>query len=140
MSCSLQLTRTPQEIVSQYIVCAADDRQQYERYKGPYLYQLTAEHLQQPPRPWPEFMYTFPSGSRESAYNVPAHTRMLWERMEENVVYFLVRDLVSSKADEASKCRHAVPLTCMLSFPGKLHHDRCGVCGAPHVSTWCCPL
>ena len=96
------------------MLAPADDRQQYERYKGPFLYQLTAKHLQQLPRPWPEFMYSFTHGSGEMAYNVPAHTRMLWERMEENMVYFLVRCHLLHRSNWHRK---RYPVRTQLHFP-----------------------
>ena len=81
------------------------------------MYQLTTEHLQQLPRPWPEFMYasrTIRTGSRELAYNVPAHSRMLWERMEENLVYFLVRSFPNT--DKALRLANGTSMqTCSLS-------------------------
>ena len=65
----------------------------YERYRGPYLHQLTLDHLRQQPKSWPDFFYAPlrpAAAGGAAAYNVPSHTLMLCERMEENLVHFLV--------------------------------------------------
>ena len=138
-------------IPSRWMIAPAGNRQQYERYKGPYLSQLTAEHLQQQPRPWPEFIYASRTGARDMAYNVPSHTRMLWERMEENMVYFLV--CCPSRCGLCKLPSVHIPVRTRSSYllskrccAGKLLHDSSGVWGAPHVSssavyhdkTWSC--
>eukprot|EP00884_Botryococcus_braunii_P022888 jgi/Botrbrau1/9283/Bobra.0111s0010.1 len=62
----------------------------YERYRGPYLHQLTAEDLRKRKPSWSEFFCSGngSSGWRE-AYNAPEHLGMLQERMEENLIFYL---------------------------------------------------
>lgn len=54
----------------------AAGRRHYQRYKGPFIEQLTLEDLQAEPKPWKAFL-----GSSTS-YNVPASVAVLMERME----------------------------------------------------------
>ena len=80
--------------LQQHSHCAAGSRLHYERYRGPYVDQLTLHHLLQQPKAWPDFFYAPPrpqAANEAAAYNVPSHTLMLCERMEENLVHFLVR-------------------------------------------------
>lgn len=73
-------------------VCvSADQRAGYERYRGPYLHQLTVEDLRKAKPLWQEFFYNGDSTAGwQDAYNAPEHLGMLQERMEENLIYYLV--------------------------------------------------
>lgn len=63
----------------------------YERYQGPYLHQLTVDDLRKTKPTWQQFFYNGTSAAGwQDAYNVPEHLGMLQERMEENLVYYLV--------------------------------------------------
>ena len=66
------------------------------RYKGPYLSQLSLDVIEQPPKPWPDFLVGSSAANNQMAYNLPSHTSMLMDRLEENLVFFLVRALMSS--------------------------------------------
>ena len=59
----------------------------YRRYKGPYLESLTRDSWKRPPKSWRHFFY---GQSSEFMYNIPENTEHLQERMEENLVTYLV--------------------------------------------------
>lgn len=59
----------------------------YRHYQGPYLESLTKHSWKKPPKSWRHFFY---GQSSELAYNVPEDTQHLQERMEENLVTYLV--------------------------------------------------
>ena len=61
------------------------------RYKGPYVSELSMDSLRQSPKPWPAFFMGEHGGTSRAAYNLPADTTMLLDRLEENLVFFLVR-------------------------------------------------
>lgn len=61
------------------------------RYKGPYVSELTMDSLRQSPKPWPAFFMGDKNGTSRAPYNLPADTTMLLDRLEENFVFFLVR-------------------------------------------------
>lgn len=63
----------------------------YQRYRGPYLDQLTVEDIKRPAAPWKQFFYNGEHGKWSESYNVPEDLAMLQERMEENVVGYMVR-------------------------------------------------
>ena len=72
--------------------CAAGlsglDRQRYQRYKGPFLEQLGLADLQAQPRPWRLLLSA--SAAHSVCFNVPESAVMLQERVEENLVVYLV--------------------------------------------------
>ena len=51
------------------------------------------DSLRQSPKPWPAFFTGDRSGASRAAYSLPADTTMLLDRLEENIVFFLVRNL-----------------------------------------------
>ena len=59
----------------------------YRHYKGPYLESLTKTCWKKPPKSWRHFFY---GQSSEFVYNVPEDTEHLQERMEENLMTYLV--------------------------------------------------
>ena len=61
------------------------------RYKGPYVSEMTMDSLKQSPKPWPAFFMGDNKGTSRAPYNLPADTTMLLDRLEENLVFFLVR-------------------------------------------------
>lgn len=61
------------------------------RYKGPYVSELTMDSVRQSPKPWPAFFMGEHGGTSRAAYNLPADTTMLLDRLEENLVFYLVR-------------------------------------------------
>ncbi|KAK9813247.1 hypothetical protein WJX72_011400 [[Myrmecia] bisecta] len=65
-------------------------RRNYTRYKGPFLEETRLDSLRAPPRPWPQFLHHGANSSVIVAYNVPEDVRMLCERLDENLVYYLV--------------------------------------------------
>ena len=69
-------------------------RIQYHHYKGPYLEQLTPQHLRKQPQDWQLFIgMESQTGARTSwaaNFNVPENLAMLGERLEENIMCFLV--------------------------------------------------
>lgn len=52
-------------------------RRHYQRYKGPFIEQLSADDLKAPPKPWGAF-----AGEGTASYNVPASVPVLLERLE----------------------------------------------------------
>lgn len=60
------------------------------RYRGPYLEHLTTDHITAPPKPWKEFFEG--QDGWKGAYNVPQDWHRLFDRAEENLMRFLVRD------------------------------------------------
>ena len=52
---------------------------------------LSLEDLTAPPRPWPMFLRGGTGGMWSAAYDVPADLDALQERLEANVLYYLVR-------------------------------------------------
>ncbi|BDA51413.1 hypothetical protein COCOBI_18-2910 [Coccomyxa sp. Obi] len=64
-------------------------RQQYARYRRPFLHQLTTDNLRQPPKGWLQFACATRRETDGVAYNLPQHVAMLCERMEENLVFYL---------------------------------------------------
>ena len=87
--------QTPRDRQQQSPQLVHGSRPSYQRYKGPYLEQLTASDLQRQPQDWQNFAGVQPqsrsSNSWANHFNVPEHLSMLSERMEENLVHFLVR-------------------------------------------------
>jgi len=71
-------------------VCAGN-AQPTRRYKGPYVSELSIQSLSQAPKPWPAFFMGEKSASSRATYTLPADTTMLLDRIEENLVFFLVR-------------------------------------------------
>lgn len=65
-------------------------RSRYRRYKGPFIEQITLDDLQKKPVDWRHF-FNNPQVSQPS-YSVPGSVDCLLERLEENSVYYLVRD------------------------------------------------
>ena len=65
--------------------------QSTRRYKGPYVSELSMDSLTQAPKPWPTFFMGDTGGASRGAYSLPADTTMLLDRLEENLVFFLVR-------------------------------------------------
>ena len=61
------------------------------RYKGPFASELSMDSLRQSPKPWPAFFTGERGGANRAAYSLPADTIMLLDRLEENLVFFLVR-------------------------------------------------
>lgn len=59
----------------------------YKRYKGPYLESIPRDAWKQPPKSWRHFFY---GQTSDAVYNVPEDAQHLQERMEENVVTYLV--------------------------------------------------
>lgn len=72
------------------VVCMAGLRQQYARYRGPFLHHLNTDNLRQAPKGWLEFACATRGEADGVAYNLPLHVAMLCERMEENIVFYLV--------------------------------------------------
>ena len=62
-------------------------RQQYQRFRGPFLEELGLADLQAQPRPW---QLLLGRSAAQTAYNMPDSAAMLQERLEDNVVTFLV--------------------------------------------------
>lgn len=113
-------------------VCLLGVRQQYARYKGPYFHQLTPEHLRQPPKAWLEFLCASKRGSDGVAYNLPLHISMLCERMEENMIFYLVRSHLPGEGSTSKRPHTETPLCASfhvlcsdicLGRAGKLRHD-----------------
>ena len=67
-----------------------NSRKGYQRYKGPYLDQLSKTDLQTPPVQWSLALYGGDKAHCTHAYNVPEHAAMLQERLEENLVRYRV--------------------------------------------------
>ena len=69
-------------------------RTQQKRYQGPYIHQLTLQDLRRQPQDWQQFVgvesHAGPCSSWAASFNVPEHLTMLAERLEENLVHFLV--------------------------------------------------
>jgi hypothetical protein len=88
--------------VSQCPSLPRGSRQGY-RYRGPYLEQLTLEAFRRDPRPWRDFFGVGAARDRHwrrslaDSYNVPDHLTHLKQRLEENIVYFLVRRAPASR-------------------------------------------
>ena len=59
----------------------------YKRYKGPYLEHLSRDAWKKPPKSWRHFFY---GQTSEAVYNVPENSEHMQERMEENLVTYLV--------------------------------------------------
>ena len=64
-----------------------DPRSSYKRYRGPHLEQLPPDMWRKPPKSWRHFLF---GAAAECAYNVPENTDHLQERMEENIVTYVV--------------------------------------------------
>ena len=60
----------------------------WRRYQGPHVWDLPVDALRAAPVEWERFLH---GGSLQDAYNVPDSTAMLLERLDENVVTYLVR-------------------------------------------------
>lgn len=60
----------------------------WRRYQGPHVWDLPVDALRAAPVEWERFLH---GGSLQAAYNVPDSTAMLLERLDENVVTYLVR-------------------------------------------------
>lgn len=65
-----------------------DVRSSYKRFRGPHLDQLPHDSWRNPPKSWRHFLY---GSVAQFAYNVPEDTDHLQERMEENIVTYVVR-------------------------------------------------
>lgn len=63
-------------------------RKRYRRYKGPFIEYLTVEDLKKGVKDWREFLHT--RNARQDSYSVPGSLDALMERLEENIVYYLV--------------------------------------------------
>ncbi len=74
-----------------FINVCAGNAQPTRRYKGPYVSELSMQSLSQAPKPWPAFFMGEKSASSRATYTLPADTTMLLDRIEENLVFFLVR-------------------------------------------------
>lgn len=59
----------------------------YKRYKGPYLEHLSRDAWKTPPKSWRHFFY---GQTSEAVYNVPENSEHMQERIEENLVTYLV--------------------------------------------------
>uniref|UniRef100_A0A061SNT6 Uncharacterized protein n=1 Tax=Tetraselmis sp. GSL018 TaxID=582737 RepID=A0A061SNT6_9CHLO len=73
------------------------------RYRGPYLQQLTTDHLKAEPKPWRTFFEGTEGWS--GSYCIPSDWFSLTDRAEENVVLFLVR-LFSTLSEAARHLAH----------------------------------
>ncbi|KAK9802738.1 hypothetical protein WJX73_005182 [Symbiochloris irregularis] len=60
----------------------------YRHYKGPYLDQLSRQDLQHLPVPWLLSLCGGDLRTWAQAYNLPEHSAMLQERLEENLVRY----------------------------------------------------
>lgn len=63
-------------------------RKRYRRYKGPFIEYLTVEDLKRGVRDWREFLHS--RNAKMDSYSVPGSLDALMERLEENIVYYLV--------------------------------------------------
>lgn len=68
----------------------------WRRYHGPHVWDLPVDALRAAPVEWERFLH---GGSLQAAYNVPDSTTMLLERLDENVVTYLVRFSSSTSSD-----------------------------------------
>jgi hypothetical protein len=60
----------------------ASRRQSYQRFKGPYIEQMTTQELQKDPKPWKLFLGDAEQGLSAQGFNVPASVDVLSERTE----------------------------------------------------------
>lgn len=58
------------------------------RYQGPHVWELPVDALQAPAVSWERFLH---GGRLRHAYSIPASTDMLVDRLDQNVVTYLVR-------------------------------------------------
>ena len=58
------------------------------------------DSLRQSPKPWPAFFTGDRNGANRAAYSLPADTTMLLDRLEENLVFYLVRTLHPRRLQE----------------------------------------
>ena len=65
---------------------------------------LTADDLAAPPRPWPAFLRGGSGGAWAAAYDVPPDLDALQERLQANVLYYLVRGVLQMTASVSSRC------------------------------------
>lgn len=63
-----------------------DPRSSYKRYRGPHLERLPHDIWRKSPKSWRHFLI----GAAECVYNLPEDTDHLQERMEENIVTYVV--------------------------------------------------
>ena len=84
-----------------FINVCAGNAQPTRRYKGPYVSELSMQSLSQAPKPWPAFFMGEKSASSRATYTLPADTTMLLDRIEENLVFFLVRLSGSGNQEQA---------------------------------------
>lgn len=75
-------------------------RRAYQRYRGPYLEQLTGADLQAAPKGWALFWHGGERGSAADAYSLPASLAVLRERAEVRA-----RDPVISSGLRVSGCQ-----------------------------------
>lgn len=79
-------------------------RSQHRRYQGPYIHQLTLQDLRRQPQDWQHFIgmesHSGPCTSWAASFNVPEHVNMLAERLEENLIHFLVSTLSANACHE----------------------------------------
>lgn len=77
-----------------------DLRSSYKRYKGPYLEHLPRDVWRAPPKSWRHFAY---GPAADHVYTVPEDTDHLQERLEENLVTYVVclRQLMVCISDQA---------------------------------------
>ncbi|PSC73348.1 Drug Metabolite transporter superfamily [Micractinium conductrix] len=68
---------------------AATGRRAFQRYRGPFIDQLSIEDLKAAPKSWALFWRGGERASAADAYSLPASLAVLHERTEENFVSFL---------------------------------------------------
>ena len=89
-----------QELVPCFAGLTSFHRKAYRRFKGPYLDEVTLQAVKAQPRDW----MLLGAWAYSGAYNVPEDSAMLQERIEENLVVFLVGSGREPRAD-ALLCR-----------------------------------
>ena len=86
--------QTPRDRQQQIPDIVHGSRPSYRRYKGPYLEQLKANDLQRQPQNWQSFVggqsRNGSCSSWANSFNAPENLGMLAERMEENIVHYMV--------------------------------------------------
>lgn len=67
-------------------------RSQYKRFKGPFFESLTIEDVKRGPKNWQEFLHAAPKDVKMNltTYSVPGSIESLTERVDENLVHYMV--------------------------------------------------
>lgn len=66
-------------------------RRRYQRFKGPFLEQMTTDDFKKAPHPWKQFVGLGDEGLMLKGYNVPASVDILCERIEVRLIRTALR-------------------------------------------------